>query len=569
MKCALILSVLMGVVIVGGAQQPPPAPATPGQPVTPPRAGAKPAAPEKGTAMIRGAVVSDDGSPVRRAEVFAQMMNGPQRYFGVADENGRFVVPDLPAGRYRLSASKLGYLFPGMAGSPVPREVQVEVADRQVVEKIELRLSKGAVITGRIVDDLGDPAVNVQIQALRFAYRDGVRQLTPAQGAGSSGGSTDDLGQFRLYGLVPGDYFISATPRTGGMMREATREQAPARTFFPGTQDVVEARRVRAVAGKETGPIGFALGTTRVARVRGVAYGSSGTPLTGQVSIAQQDPIGGGGWGTGHPLRPDGTFEFNSVAPGMYVVTARDTDGFSALPNEQGSIRITVAGVDLEGLTIFAGKEATLRGRVVTDDGSPLPPGLQRARIQSESADPSEQYVGGQMRDAVLNDDGTFELKGLFGHRRLRIGPMQDWRIRATLVNGEDVTDTGIEFGSGQVIEDAQIIMSRKATRLLGAITDRSGQPVPRATVVLFAEDERLWRPRSRYIQSGTTNEKGRYGVFGAPPSDLYLAVAVTGLEEGQWADPEFLRAVKDLGTRVRLADGETRTVDLKVLERQ
>jgi hypothetical protein len=67
----------------------------------------------------------------------------------------------------------------------------------------------------------------------------------------------------------------------------------------------------------------------------------------------------------------------------------------------------------------------------------------------------------------------------------------------------------------------------------------------------------------------GMTGDKGAYGITGAPPSDDYLAVAVTGIEDGQWTDPEFLRAVKEVGTRVRLKAGETKTLDLKVAEKR
>jgi hypothetical protein len=445
--------------------------------------------------------------------------------------------------------------------------VRVEVADRQVVEKVQLLLSKGAVITGRIVDDLGDPAMNVTVQALRFAYRDGVRQLSPARGALYSE-RTDDRGEFRLYGLVPGDYYISAKPANIGGMRQQPLEQGAATTFYPGTQDVVEARRVRAVAGRETGPLAFALGTTRLARVRGFAFGSSGTPLRGTVSIAHRDPFGSGSSSFGGTIRPDGSFEFNSVPPGAYVVTARDVDAYNSTPLEQGSIRITVAGQDIDGLSVFAAKEAVLRGRVVTDDGSPLPSAVQRARLEVVAADPAEGYSGWQ-NNAVLNEDGTFEVKGLFGRRRLVLGRVLDWQTRETRANGEDVTDTGIEFDSGEVIEDVEIVLTRKVTTVSGAVTDRFGTAVPRATVVLFSENERLWLPNSRFIRTSTTGEKGTYRLTGAPPSNDYLAVAVTGIEDGQWTDPEFLRALKEVGTRVRLKEGESKTLDLKVAERR
>ena len=572
MKNVLLLPLLIGVTITSlleQAPQVPPAPqvVTPGEPVTPPRAGPRPATPEKGTAIIRGTVSSDDGSPVRRAEVRAAMVDFSRVFLTASDAEGRFELPDLPAGRYALSASRTGYLSPGAAGyQNVPPAIRLEVADRQEVGNVQLLLSKGAVITGRIVDDLGDPAMHVEVQALRFAYRDGVRQLSRPQGALSGSQRTDDLGQFRLFGLASGEYFVTATPQRPFPISgpQLPPRQGAALTYFPGTQDIAEARRVRVVAGKETGPISFALGTTRLARIRGQAFSASGTPLIGSVSIDHRDPIAGRGFGSGSSAGPEGSFEFTSLSPGVYILTAKDGDGRTTT-SEQGSIRITVAGEDIEGLTIFTAKEAILRGRIVTDDDSPLPQSFRLARINAEAMDPAEE--SGPPQGAQVNEDGAFEIKGLFGRRRFLMSRVSDWQMRATRVNGEDVIDTGIEFKSGQVIEDVEIVVSRNATTLGGTVTDRLGQPVARATVVLFIEEERQWTPRSRFVRMGVTGETGSFRVNGAPPSDLYLAVAVTGIEDGQWLDPEFLRSVKHLGTRVRLADGESKMVELKVAE--
>src|SRR5207244_3198266 len=167
-----------------------------------------------GTAAISGIVVTDDreARPVRRARVTLSGANVDLGRTVITDDAGRFSFRSLPAGRFSLGATKEGWIStsfgakrPGRPGTAIP------MSDGQQVANIVLRLPRGAVISGVILDDNGQPAPGTNVRALQYRNVNGERQLAPAFGSATS--STDDRGAYRLYGLAPGEYVISASAR--------------------------------------------------------------------------------------------------------------------------------------------------------------------------------------------------------------------------------------------------------------------------------------------------------------------------------------------------------------------
>src|SRR5437868_7081230 len=173
---------------------------------------AQPAAPAP-TGRITGRVVAaDSGRPVKRARVFVTAAEVPGGRGMLTDDSGVFDLTELPAGRYTLTVSKSGFVSlsygqrrPLQAGTPL------QLADGQQLKGIEFQLPRGSVISGRVLDEDGDamPAVNVRV--MRYQYLQGERRLTPA-----GNGQTDDKGQYRVWGLMPGEYYVNAIARGGG-----------------------------------------------------------------------------------------------------------------------------------------------------------------------------------------------------------------------------------------------------------------------------------------------------------------------------------------------------------------
>jgi len=156
-----------------------------------------------GSGRIRGRVTSiDNGSPVRRAQV---RISGPDigSKAAMTDQDGRYEFRDLPAGRFNLSVSKSGFV-PMQYGQSRPFEPgkPIELAEGQALDKANVSLPRGSVLSGRVVDEFGEPVADAVVMAMRMQYINGRRRLV---NAGRSN-QTNDLGQFRLYGLPPGDF---------------------------------------------------------------------------------------------------------------------------------------------------------------------------------------------------------------------------------------------------------------------------------------------------------------------------------------------------------------------------
>jgi carboxypeptidase family protein len=164
--------------------------------------------PPKG--RIAGRVVTaDTGRPVARARVFINAAEMPGGRGAQTDADGTYEFTELPAGRYTVNVSKTGFITlsygqrrPLQAGTPL------QLADGQQLGGIDFRLPRGSVIAGHVMDESGDAMPGLSVQVMRYQYAQGNRQLVPAGTA-----QTDDQGAYRVWGLNPGEYYVSAQAR--------------------------------------------------------------------------------------------------------------------------------------------------------------------------------------------------------------------------------------------------------------------------------------------------------------------------------------------------------------------
>jgi Carboxypeptidase regulatory-like domain len=556
-----------------------------------------------GTGRISGRVVSADGVPLRRAQV---RLSAPEigAKTALTDAEGRFEFKDLPAGRFNLNASKPGYVNVQFGQvRPFEQGRPIELADKQVMDKVDISLPRGGVISGRIADEFGEPVADATVSAMRQTWTNGRRRLIPT----GRSAQTNDLGQFRLYGLTPGEYFVSATLRnTEFMMFEAAMAAGPnanaaafgpapspgyAPTYFPGTTVPGNAQRLTVSIGQETQNTDFALTPVRLARISGTVTTSDGKPVdSAMVNAMPVNPVGDAAFSimamSGHTLK-DGSFSIANVAPGDYILNVlpmriRTSDGgntmtFSAtigVPAGAGSdaesaaLPVTVAGEDLTNVVIVTSKGATASGRV-TFEGSSAPPSGSSIRISAQSVD-MEGTMGPAAAPAAATAkaDGTFELKGLLGRRILRAPGLPDgWTLKAVQLNGEDITDTGIDFKPGQEVSGLEIVATSKLTEITGTVTAPNGTPMKDYTVVVFSEDPEHWSvPLTRWVIGTRPDQDGRFRFRNMPPGNYY-AIALEYIEQGAWADPELLDRLKTRARRFTLGEGGTERLDLEIVE--
>ena len=503
--------------------------------------------------------------PVRRAQVRAVAANSRDRRLVATDEQGAFELRDLSGGRWAITASKAGFVTMSFGQRrPFEEGRPIEVADAEVMERVDFWLPRGAAINGRLLDEFGDPVARARVQALRYQLVQGTRRLTPVGLTAQS----DDRGAFRLYGLMPGEYYVSALIRALRVDDpEDVTSYAP--TYYPGTGSVTQAQPV-SLAVAEEASISFALMPVRTARVSGRVLSSTGVPLSnGRVRLMAPDSTGlrPADFGAGGRILSDGTFTLSNVAPGSYTLTALSEVPRNAGPDsERGSAPIAVAGEDLSGVVVITSRGATLTGTVGGRWGSATQPEVSGLQV---TARPVPFERGARPRPARVDAEGTFTLTNLFGPSLIRVrGLSREWMVEAILVAGSDVTDRPFDFQPNEVIEGAEIVLTDRITQVSGTVSNRDGAPSSDFTLVVFPEDETKWAPPSRYVKSARPDQQGLIKILGLPPDDRYLAVAVDYLEEGGGADPEFLDLIKNRATRFSLGEGASATVNLKLIER-
>lgn len=525
----------------------------------------------RGTAVIRGQIVSaDTGAPIRRAQVRISSPEARESRVAATDAQGRFEVKELPAGRYTINASKAGFVTlqygqrrPSESGTPI------ELGDGQSLDKLTIALPRGSVLGGRITDEFGEPVANASVIAMRYSYAGGGRRLTAAPGANSRD-TTDDQGHYRLFGLPPGEYFVSATLRSGPEAADPTGEVSGyAATYYPGTPNMNEASRVTLAVSQENTAVSFGLIATKLVRVSGQVLTSSGEPAAGgNVLLLSGGTAAGRGiqlqqGGGGGRIDRTGAFTIANVAPGRYQVQARS--GGRGGDGELARMDLVVGAEDVAGVTLVTAPGAIVTGLVVSDTGEPFDFPAQQLQVAARAASPDAQGPGGGGGAGRVGTNWTFELRGLTDARLFRVNAPQGWTLKSVALNGQDITDVPTELPPGQSVAGMQIVLTKKTTTLSGVVSDAAGRPLLDATVVVFPANEELWTFQSRFIKAARPDQEGTYRVAGLPALEDYLIVAVQGLEDGQAGDPEFLAAVKEAAAKFTLADGETKAVDVKL----
>jgi protocatechuate 3,4-dioxygenase beta subunit len=530
-----------------------------GQTAPPPR---DPNAPRKtGSAVIRGRVVAaDTGQPLRKAQVRLSSSELRESRLATTGADGKYEIKELPAGRYSISVSKgsfvtlsYGQTRPFEAGKPL------ELQDAQAIEKVDFALPRGSVVTGRILDEFGEPATDVTVMLQRYQVVGGRRRLVSA----GRSGPTNDIGEFRLFAIPPGQYYLTATMRTNGSPFDSSDDRSGyAPTYFPGTPSIGEAQRVTIAVGQTLTDLNMALVPTRLARVSGTVVDSRGRTMTGMImAVPKADPTGPTFF-TPSQIRPDGTFAINGVAAGTYTL---QVPGNGGADNESASLEITVSGEDIDDARLIGVKASTVRGRIVVDPALAQSLNVSALRIGFMPTQP-ETIVFNSGQPGGVNDDLTFEAKARPGQWRININQLPTgWATKAVRHRGNDVIDTGLDVRPNSDIDDVEVELTNRMPEVSGQVTDARGAVVRDYTVVVFPEDRDKWSmPNSRYIRSARPDQDGRFKVTSLPPGQYYI-VALDQVEQGEWTDPEFLDRARPKATTIAVGDGETKSIDLKV----
>ena len=401
------------------------------------------------TCTIDGHIVRiGSGEPLRKAQVVLRPERGRRPVYGaVTDASGLFTLDGIEPGNYRLEIERDGYVDQeyGQVSPNRPGTVLV-LAPGQEVTDVIISLVPTGTIAGRVFDEDGDLLVRATVRALRYIYQDGEKTLTQVDQA-----LTNDLGEYRVYWLDPGEYFVSATyeARFGGLVQgllrgggrgrggrgggggrgralpaEPPAEETYVDTYYPGTSDPTLASSIVVPAGAEITAIDFNVLPTRAVTLRGRVvspYIGEGGP-TPIVTVVPRNNVvagsrfsfrGGGGRGGGGSQNQDGSFELAGIAPGSYTLVAilrtqQGRGGRGGGGQLVGTADIEVGQDDLDGLLVTVNPGVALQGRVLVDQGaSDVDPTRLRVRLQPGNNLPFNAP------NTAVGDDGTFVIENV------------------------------------------------------------------------------------------------------------------------------------------------------------
>jgi protocatechuate 3,4-dioxygenase beta subunit len=527
-------------------------------------------APAPHASSIAGTVIKEPGSqPLKKVlvQVIAENQKEGGNYTASTDADGHFHIESVVPGRYRIFIERTGFV--GVNEHGLKSDVNVfTVQAGQSVGDLLFRMLPTAVISGRITDEDGDPISGVTIFAQKKRPGKATREAT-------GNGTTNDLGEYRLAGLFPSQYWIVAVPPVDFRDYEKPEKSSAAETrpdtrylttYYPGTYDATQASAVALKAGDEM-PINFTLVQARTYRVRGIVTGvtASQKPAVELVSKVG-DSI------RASEVGPDGQFEVRGVAPGSYVVRASTpTESQSFTANQD----VSVVASDVDGVKLTPLPSFTLSGhlRIEGSAAADLTQYSANLRQAELPEDPgffmSREFFG---TNAPADRVGNFEWKNVApGNYIVQVygGDGQSFFLKSAKL-GERNVETGFTATGPATLD---LLVSTKGGTVEGVVVDaavkkaveKDGDEVhPVANAIVVAVPEEKYRKLPDRFEIGSTDQHGRFTIRGVAPGSYTLYVW-QDLEDGVYRDPDFLKSQEANGTAVKVEEGSHQQIELKV----
>jgi hypothetical protein len=501
------------------------------------------------------------------------------RFHATADSQGNFTIRNVLPGKYSISSQREGY-FPPPADSSAANDVTV-VPGRTAL--VEMPMTRGATISGRISDGAGQPISNATVIAYSVVYRNGFPLLLPAVAK-----TTDDRGEYRLAWLTAGEYLIAVKPdvtpevalstSTAGVPPVDGGLHAP-KTFYPGTLDAANAIPVFVRGESPISGIDIQTRKVETFRIRGMIRSHVPrvtTYIVGNFSLSPRNAaIPGDPSATVFDARMDrvgndyiGNFEIKNVPAGSYNLSAwtreQNPDGGSQLTFALADV--DVINQDVTGVTLDIYPTVRVNGTVVVNGAAPGPV-QARVSLLVDSSNAKGGVYAGLAQRAVLADSqtGAFMIPavqtGKF-HALLGTGLPPDYYLADIRQGGVSVFDSGFHVGKDSP-PPIQIIVNSGARTVEGTVKDATGRPVAGATAVLVPPRERRHN-RALYF-TAKSDAMGRFKIQGVAPGN-YSLFSWQNMPDGAYFNDRFVSRNEEAGRRVSVTQSSVTGMDIKLI---
>jgi hypothetical protein len=574
-------------------------------------------APAARDGVITGQVVdASSGKPVAAAivQINGAVFGGrsglgpgaPPRIMTGGD--GRFVFRNLPSGSFTFVATKGGYLD-GRSVLGGPSQSVVLTAALRTAET-SVRIWKAGAITGVVVDEAGEPVVGLGVTAVR-RFTAGRRRFAFTGWSAT----TDDRGVYRLSGLPPGEYLVSASPPSSSTKISAfTGAGRPGRgsaemdgiqvgdamfmlgrgaavpppvvrgrmqiyppIFYPSAPAPAQAITIPLTSGEERMGIDLQLQPVPAVRVTGTLMGASGPvgmATLGLMPAGAEDVFPTEALTLMSVSDAAGAFTFLAVPQGQYTLRAssHSTPG----PRRDGdvywlSMPLAVSGEDVDGVVALMRPALRITARLEFEGTTPRP--IPHASLGNQftpapfALEPEDSLTGLTI-GGLAGTTGAqgFTLAGFLpGKYRVRVqNSPPGWMFKSAMLNGVDVSETPFEFTRD--VPDLVLTFTDRWSGMGGVV---QGTGAGGAMVLMFTTNTQAWETTGtapRRLRSTRANAKGEFGLSSVPPGDYYV-IAVAEEQAPDWRDPQTLEALARQATQVSIGEGEHKMIDLRVKE--
>ena len=543
-------------------------------------------------------------------------------YGATTNGDGVFVFASVPAGQYRVVATRPGYVnaeygqrWPNGAGTPLT------LPAGQAVSNVPIPMLRTGAINGTVRDALGNPLGNVEVQALKATYPSGRRVLASAQSV-----VTDDRGEYRLFWLTPGKYFVVAKHpdltfsairaggvsvggggvpgpnvrvpryqsfRSGGDNAGASRVPFEAEkgikekympVYYPNTTDEAAAGVLDLAPGGEVRAIDFTVAPIRLHRIRGriVSEASNEPAMSARVQ-----------WLTASGSAPDSAADINSaMGPRQGAVAVECCDGafelnvpegpatiVAAVENLTARVALNVGDGDIDGVVMAVGRRFNLKGRLTFEGRTPSAAELSALRLTLPIDPPVAGLLAGGYSSVL--PDGSFTLPASRGDFMLSIQPLlsppngffvpgppapaalSGAYVKSARLGEVDVLNTRVHLDADPQ-QTLEVVIGTATGAFEGRVLNRDRQPVPNVAVVVVPDAAR--RTRADLFKSTAADAAGRFRFDRLPPGD-YLAFALdSAAADGEWQNPDYVASHERAGIPVKIVAGAAVMADLLAL---
>ena len=542
-------------------------------------------------ASIGGIVVRETSGPLSKAIVELRGEDNDALAFSTAttEDDGQFLFQSVRPGRYRLVVSRPGYVRSPLA---------VSVAAGQQLNGLRLNMAPTGAIYGRILDSNGAPLGNIDVQAIKLSYPQGQRVMTVVQTV-----QTNDLGEYRLFWLPPGRYYVAAVHpdvqdpmnrrmRSGGaaisgvasffasqgtvdpalgdpndrlLTQRKVQVEGYVPVYFSGTPDEELATAIDVRPGSDFGSADIVLAPIRRRYVRGVVIdGTTGRPAQyanvrrSNSKFPRSDEV--------EADRSNATFEM-LLPPGRHHLKADAASG-------SGSMSIQIGDADIQNVTIVTRPAIDIPGRITVEGTDIADSDLAALRFRLVEDPP----VPVAPAEAVYSNPlpgGTFRLDATPGDYRVNIPPiwnvapqpappklptaLQNVYVKSIRMGAVDVSNTGLHLEKPPQ-SPLEIVLGTNPGIIEGTILNDRQHAADEVSVVLVPDA----RHRSELYATVVTGTGGRFRLDRIPPGD-YKIFAWTDVDFGSWHDAQFLRNYESFGRPVRVREGSREDIRLTV----